>query len=380
MSIKRLETSSSYQKRVDYESDDPSKKEKKKDMDINKDESDSINLNKNSSIDERSIKLNNPSIINNSCDSNLSEFSSCSHTKPTTNISKRDNSFGDMKNNIRALKRIEEDNINQNIRSHVDSSYNSSFDNRAEAETSSRKKSGEYMKSSFKSDLIYSPQLSKNEKNATPVINNPIAINNSRVNDTMSSVNSMTKYKTMINVNQIDSIDHSSNDGIVRSCVIRPETQNYLSSYELSSSKRMLDSDTFKKVTQERHLYDKKGANIKLHELALNIYDKYICPGSVYELNLKSKTMKEISEKINNSRKDQVFSEDIFNQAYLEVLQNLYLTSFQKFLNFDKNDENDENDNYKIVSTKVDSDSKSDSKSESKSESKIESKIDDDFN
>jgi len=76
----------------------------------------------------------------------------------------RDNIINDMKNNIRALKRIEEDhNLNTNIKTHADVHYNENIDGHGEGDTISKKKTSEIMKTNFKSEYL----LPKNEKNIT---------------------------------------------------------------------------------------------------------------------------------------------------------------------------------------------------------------------
>jgi len=347
ISIKRADTSERSRK-GESDNEESSQKTKKKDISESiKEDVDSI---KNSSNDEKNSKFN-PIITVSSCDSNLSE-SSNTPTKPS--LSKRDNSYSDLKSNIRSLKIIKEDNhpSTSNPDCHVDDieritkshmNNNGSFDNRYENESYMKKRLIDNIKynNNFKSDRT----LSRNDKHISSVADVKMANNSTLLSNMMTlddpsmvSVNSMKNYKTMCNVNGIESTGGSM-DVILKTGTLKHESQSYSSRIDVSDAEKMLDSDKFKNVGQERNLYDKKGANIKLHDYAQEIYDKYICPGSVYELNISSKTVKKLTEIMGNTRKDQLFSENIFNQAYIEVLRNIYLTSFQKFLKYGKEDE-----------------------------------------
>lgn len=303
-----------------------------------KDEVDGISIHKNSIYEND--KGNRSSLLKeNSFDSNLSEYAVYNNIQNKL-IYKNENKSMDLRSNARALNIIEEDNnacsSNKKIKSHVDV-----YNNLSSIENENLAKKILNEKSNFKSDRALERQIPI--MNDGKLRNSSVLNSNLRYNETtsgMSSVNSMVNYKTMCNINQIDSMDntHGSSDGIIKSSVISKSiyNQSYSSRMDLTETKKMLDGDIFKNVGQEMYLYDKKSANVKLHKYALQIYDKYICHGSIYELSIKNRTIKDISDKMSNTKDDQLFSEDIFNQAYIEVLQNLYLTSFQKYLKYGK--------------------------------------------
>ncbi|OUM67522.1 hypothetical protein PIROE2DRAFT_5053 [Piromyces sp. E2] len=359
-SIRRVETGER-SKKSESDNEESSQKGKKRDS-IGQVKEDGENIIKNSPDDK--ITKFNPPVTLNSCDSNVSEAIN-SPTKPSI-INKRVNSFNDIKCTIRTLKVIEEnknkattsnpdyhiEELEKLSKSHLNSVYNSSFDNRYDNDSPMKKRLLENIK--YNNNNLSDRTLSRNEKHINSIIDGKTTLNvgnssvhasNSRViNDDSSvraSVNSMFNYKTMCNINQIDSVEIPNNgsvDGILKTGTLKCESQSYSSRIEIPDTEKMLDSDKFKNVGHERNLYDKKEANIKLHNYAQEIYDKYICPGSVYELNISNKTVKKITEVMSNTRKDQLYSEDIFNQAYIEVLRNIYLTSFQKFLKYGKED------------------------------------------
>ncbi|KAG4104887.1 hypothetical protein H8356DRAFT_1638540 [Neocallimastix lanati (nom. inval.)] len=339
-----------------YDTDDYSMKKSRKSVDehiINNNDNNSSNNNNNSNKDdvERSSLHHKNSISENdknnkmnmkddaSINSNISETMTQNNWLQTK-INKNECNSMDLKTNNRLLNRIEEishtNSPNNKVRSHIDIHTNY---NNMENENLAKILLNE--KSNFKSD--------RGLERPMPVRNNSNITSNLRYNNDstsgFSSEFSMANHRTMCNVNQTDSMDNtrgSTTDGIMlKSSMLSKSvtTQTYCSHMDLEETRRMLDSDIFRNVGQERHLYDKKTANVKLHNFALQIYDKYICHGSIYELNIRDKTIKDISNQINNSTNEhQPFSEDIFNQAYIEVLQNIYMTSFQKFLKYGKED------------------------------------------
>ena len=87
-----------------------------------------------------------------------------------------------------------------------------------------------------------------------------------------------------------------------------------------------------------------KEDHILLLKKAQDIIDKFILPNSEYEINIDTKISKKIINTLNNYEKkgieNSLYIEDfensefvnIFDEAYEEVLINLYLNSYLKYI------------------------------------------------
>ncbi|ORX49294.1 hypothetical protein BCR36DRAFT_412814, partial [Piromyces finnis] len=338
VSIKKNEINSNDNSRKgDFVDEEFSQKGRKKDVDYEGSTKEDVESIKNLP-NEKNLKTNS---VMDSYDSNLSE---CSRTLPKLAI-KRENSSNDQKNVIRALRIIEEDNYattsnpdyhiddyDRYSKNHGNSICNGSFDNHYEEFP---------MKRRLLENLNCNNINSKSDRTLSKIDKHVYSNNDVK----MLSANSMAINRTMCNVNQVDCTENHTDGNIIKTSTLKRESQSYSSPMDFIETKIMLDSDRFKNIGYEKNIYDKKQANIKLHNYAQEIFDKYLCPGSAYELNISNKTVKKISDAMSNTKSDQLFSENIFNQAYIEVLRNLYLTSFQKFLNYDKRKINNNNSN-----------------------------------
>lgn len=177
-----------------------------------------------------------------------------------------------------------------------------------------------------------------------------------------SSINSFGKLKTIINIDSIMNKYRRSNKTINESLMDdKTIAQSYgsdLSSVckynrnipENNMNNKKSCFHVFKKIIPKniRFYWSSRLNNInnkKLTKQALKIYNTFINPGAPFELYINSNTIQFITDEINLCKENHQISEDIFNQAYVEVLHNLFYSSYQKYILYESNSKKNRNMN-----------------------------------
>lgn len=95
------------------------------------------------------------------------------------------------------------------------------------------------------------------------------------------------------------------------------------------------ERNTIKASNSNNHKieYNEYVPEILYHDV-IEIYKKFISHDSIYEVNIPNRIYQDIKNELNNSQRQ--IKKTIFDRADMEVLNNLYNDTYQKFLKYQK--------------------------------------------